>query len=1486
LQALRDARSRKDQGLYGGIEEVEIKEEEDVYDEVDEDDYQKLVESRRQREDFVVDDDGLGYYDDGEERLGAEDDMAAQQQRNKRGGTALTAAALKKVRRAKALRTNANDDPTTTNTMWDFVQRGAATSGGNSSRARVPVADLDSLLEELDAPVQYNRQPHRGPSRRTRNIRAPPRRPPPPTSVGYHHNDDVDDFGAGGTDWDDGDANLLTPTNSSPAAPAGIRSTPETPKSVRFDDTLNQEKTIDNNDLTDDAMTDGTAEEAAKPARKRLGRPNLQKLSAPALKAKEEEAASCSTKTSLPGITAPCQVDTTSASFQHSDINTESQQPSDAAVASLQSVLQTKEDKSFVDLYWMDACEQNGDILLFGKVATTTTTFVSACAVIKGNVRNLFVLPKQVGASMLDLHKELKGVLQPSCIPHVAGASWAGKVVKRRYAFDDADVPREETEYLKVVYDAKYGVPPEDVCTNGGTHFTKILGAGASTLENFIIKRKLMGPCWIRLYSPKPQTSLLSWCKLELQLESPKQISRLDLAEPGAQRPPPPIVAVSMKMKTVVNAKSHKAEIVSVSAICHKQVLLDTASDESIRHMTQLSLIRPLGTTTSNGIPQFPRDIDSEISQHMPQLQKMANERALLSRLMVQIGNWDPDVIVGHNAWGFDMGVLLSRCIEHKVSMWSKIGRRRVMKLPKSQLYISGKDWAISDAVQGRVLCDTYLAAKDLLRETTYSLTHLAATQLKTMRTDIEQVDIPQWYDQSKTIVQLAAHTLNDAQLVQRLMFKLQILPLTKQLTCVAGNIWSHTMKGNRAERTEYLLLHEFHQIKYLAPEKKRPGQKKEKGGGREKAKYAGGLVLEPKKGYYDSFILLLDFNSLYPSIIQEYNLCFTTMNWADYTGENDPIPPVPDESSDRGILPRVIKSLVERRKTVKKLMKSEINAEKKEELDIRQKALKLTANSMYGCLGFTHSRFYAHPIAALITSMGRETLQRTVDIATNTVGLEVIYGDTDSIMINTRITDPAEYSKVLGLGNKVKYEVNRLYKTLELEIDGTFRSMLLLKKKKYAAVTADLGKDGQLVFNKEMKGLDLVRRDWCIQSKDTGRYVLDQILSGEESEIVIKKIHDHLEELAIKMRNGELPLEKYIITKGLNKHPNDYPDGKSQAHVQVAKMMLKNDRPVNSGDHIPYVITAVLEDQDGKAPSAAERARHPDEIRRSNGILKPDIEWYLTQQILPPTARLCDPIAGTSQTIMAEKLGLDSTKYSQMMKASGGEIDDEELVDYIPSSMLADEERFKDVEHLHFMCAACGVNGEFPGVFCQSKDLGGKVTLTSGLRCTNLGCVRPEFWGQNGHVEILARVSNAVSALVYRHMQAYYQGVVRCDDPTCTQPETCQLSVAGTVCLQKGCNGRVHAKVTERAMHNQLKYLDSLFDVNHVCDQMTQKKHPTPKNELMKSISKNERATFEELHETANKYMRGSAFNWIESSLWSSLFGAEVTETGASKKQ
>jgi DNA polymerase alpha subunit A len=106
-------------------------------------------------------------------------------------------------------------------------------------------------------------------------------------------------------------------------------------------------------------------------------------------------------------------------------------------------------------------------------------------------------------------------------------------------------------------------------------------------------------------------------------------------------------------------------------------------------------------------------------------------------------------------------------------------------------------------------------------------------------------------------------------------------------LTNLAGNSWARTLTGTRAERNEYILLHEFHRNKYICPDKQsfkgrqqadEENQEEENGNGKKKDKYKGGLVFEPEKGLYDKFVLVMDFNSLYPSIIQEYNICFTTV--------------------------------------------------------------------------------------------------------------------------------------------------------------------------------------------------------------------------------------------------------------------------------------------------------------------------------------------------------------------------------------------------------------------------------------------------------------------------------------------------------------------------------------------------------------------------------------------------------------------------------
>lgn len=231
-------------------------------------------------------------------------------------------------------------------------------------------------------------------------------------------------------------------------------------------------------------------------------------------------------------------------------------------------------------------------------------------------------------------------------------------------------------------------------------------------------------------------------------------------------------------------------------------------------------------------------------------------------------------------------------------------------------------------------------------------------------------------------------------------------------------------------------------------------------------------------------------------------------------------------EDQDRGILPKLIATLVSRRKQVKSLMKDKkATPDQLATWDIKQLALKLTANSMYGCLGYTQSRFYARPLAMLTTFKGREILRSTKDLA-ESAQLRVIYGDTDSVMINTNADSVEEALKV---GRDFKRSVNERYKLLEIDIDNVFRRLLLHAKKKYAAINM-LEIDGKYVDKLEVKGLDMKRREYCALSKEASSKLLNEILSGEDPEVVVKNIHDYLRELSEKMREEKIPAQKYII--------------------------------------------------------------------------------------------------------------------------------------------------------------------------------------------------------------------------------------------------------------------------------------------------------------------------------------------------------------------
>ena len=166
-------------------------------------------------------------------------------------------------------------------------------------------------------------------------------------------------------------------------------------------------------------------------------------------------------------------------------------------------------------------------------------------------------------------------------------------------------------------------------------------------------------------------------------------------------------------------------------------------------------------------------------------------KKVLIKALLHRI---DPDILVGHNFIGFTLDVFLQRMKANKIELqWSKLGRLRRNKWPKMQSGAGGmgeSTYQEKQIASGRILCDTYLAAKDLIKSKNYSLTELASSQLNFNRVEIESDKLTDHFWKLPDLITLIEVCECDAYLSASLMFKLQVIPLTLQLTKLAGNLW------------------------------------------------------------------------------------------------------------------------------------------------------------------------------------------------------------------------------------------------------------------------------------------------------------------------------------------------------------------------------------------------------------------------------------------------------------------------------------------------------------------------------------------------------------------------------------------------------------------------------------------------------------------------------------------------------------------------
>ncbi|PSN66770.1 DNA polymeras-like protein alpha catalytic subunit [Corynespora cassiicola Philippines] len=1388
LRALRAAGKTR-------LSTYEVAEEEQLYDEVDEEGYKKVVRSRLDQDDFIVDDNGDGYVDDGREEWDGDHpgyhhagSESEEEERPAKGKAAKRKREEDKEKQEK-INNGISKYFNAQNTAKAPKPKPVATAADNDF--------MNDLLGEIDTnlPRRSAPRPVKNESRRKTRVLSPPiseNRPKPtkkPSNDSETYMPDTppaaDPYGDDDTlpMIDDDVAMSDLPPPSSPIAKAVERKAQPPVK-------VEEEEEDDLMEIAQPIRTAGVTSTSINISGKR-----------PVPRIKKEDYPTPASS-SPPRSSAAAAIDASSWNEVTSKLNVMSS-PAPATTSSMGKLKpeQALEEDGSLRFFWIDYVEVNGSLCLFGKVKDKSNGSYVSCFVKVDNIlRKLYFLPREYRVrrgnvtdeeiEMSDVYEEVDEVMSKHRV-----TMHKIKPCTRKYAFEMADIPKE-ADYLKLLYG--YDKMPLATDLTGET-FSHVFGANTSMFEQFVLWKNIMGPCWLKIDEADfNAVTNASWCKLELQVDRPNGISILGSSE---NLDAPPFTLMSISLRTTFNAKDNKQEILMVSAMVYEDFSLTDTTPVEKMPCKSFTIMRPNGDA-------YPAGFKFDAEKQKGTISLKRTEQELLGLFMAMFQRHDPDVLIGHRLDDVDYSVLLNRMREKKTPGWHRIGRLRRSDWPKNMGKGGGSFFAERQLAAGRLLCDLAndLGKSLMTKCQSWSLEEMCQLVLNKPRQELDnEAALKTWAATKDGLMNYVKHCQADAFFIAAISIKVQMLPLTKVLTNLAGNSWARTLSGTRAERNEYILLHEFHKNKYICPDKQwgkakakaQEDAEGEEGEGKKKDKYKGGLVFEPEKGLYDKFILVMDFNSLYPSIIQEFNICFTTVERTDNSEEEEKVPEVPDTEVKQGILPRLIRTLVEKRREVKKLMKSATaTPDELATWDIRQLALKLTANSMYGCLGYTKSRFYARPLAMLTTYKGREILRRTKDMAEAKM-LRVIYGDTDSVMINTNVDNIQDAMK---LGNEFKKEVNDSYRLLEIDIDNVFRRILLHAKKKYAAINM-VPVDGKYIEKLEVKGLDMRRREYCALSKETSTELLNFLLSGEDPDTVVEKIHDHLRTLAEKMRNSQIPVRKYTIYTQLGKNPKEYPNGNSMPSVQVALKLEAKGKHVKAKDVMSFVITG---DSSGSAETAAKNAYPVDEVVKPDSGLKPDIEYYLHKQILPPVERLCAPISGTNITLLAACLGLDTSKY-RVSTASSGAIQDAEI--HPLESQIPDAIRFKDCKPLYLRCRACTSTFLFAGLDPKEHSLS-----HSGIQCKNPSCA-----------QILPTLSVAaqLESALRQALADYYAGYLVCDDPQCGM-RTRQMSVFGSRCLgpkglARDCYGKMRWEVREKDVYNQLLYFKSLFDVERV---------------------------------------------------------------------
>ncbi|XP_076115768.1 DNA polymerase delta catalytic subunit-like [Mytilus galloprovincialis] len=586
----------------------------------------------------------------------------------------------------------------------------------------------------------------------------------------------------------------------------------------------------------------------------------------------------------------------------------------------------------------------------------------------------------------------------------------------------------------------------------------------------------------------------------------------------------------------------------------------------------------------------------------------------------------DPDLITGYNIQNFDFPYLINRALTLKVKEFPYLGRISGIQSVIKEAMIQSKQMGRRENkiinIEGRVQFDLLQILLRDYKLRSYTLNAVSFHFLQEQKEDVQHsiiTDLQNGTDQTRR--RLAVYCLKDAILPLRLLGKLMCVINYMEMARVTGVPLPYLLsRGQQIKVISQLLRKAKEQDLVLPTQRVDPGDE-----------YEGATVIEPNKGYYNMPIATLDFSSLYPSIMMAHNLCYTTL-LTQNTIQKEGLTPdqfIKTPSGNlfikstmrKGLLPEILEHLLGARKQAKSDLKKETDPFKKQVLDGRQLALKISANSVYGFTGAQVGKLPCLEISQSVTAFGRMMIEQTKCYVEETYTIangykhdaKVIYGDTDSVMCKFGVESVEDAMK---LGQEAaEFISEKFVKPIKLEFEKVYFPYLLINKKRYAG----LYWTNPVKYDKmDCKGIETVRRDNSPLVANLINMCLQMILIDRDPDGATEYAKQTISDLLC----NRIDISQLVITKELSKTDDEYV-GK-QAHVELANRIKKRDpgSAPQLGDRVPYVIIAA-----SKKTPAFMKSEDPIYVLENN--IPIDTSYYLDNQLSKPLLRIFEPILG-----------------------------------------------------------------------------------------------------------------------------------------------------------------------------------------------------------------------------------------------------------------